>query len=672
MTVSTTDERDRLAALRRLGVLDTPDEERFDRITRLAAQLVGTPIALVSLVDEQRQWFKSRVGLDATETPRSVAFCSHAIEGQPDELFVVPDAHADLRFCDNPLVTGDPHVRFYAGRVIREPSGQPIGTLCVIDHQARDLSDAERQALDDLGALVEQEFVQMRYSDAIVELDASERSKAHILESLSEGLVLHAPDGRIVEWNPAAERVLGLSGDEMGGRTPVDPRWRAVRPDGAPWPGEDHPASRVLRTAQPVVAETMGVHRPDGSLVWLRVSAQPTLDAANRLTGVVASFEDITTERALEASLAESVAAAERTETQLRVLAESLPIGIYRAEPDGRCVYANTRWREVYGLAPDDEMDWVGSIHRDDVERVLTDIRRCASSGQQFESTFRVGGSDAVERWARATASPVRSVEGSVEGFVGSVEDITERRRAEVLLAKSAERLERSNRELAEFASVAAHDLAEPLRVIEGYLHVLRSRRGDQLDDDARSYIGHAIDGAERLQDLIDDLLSYSRATTESAPFTDVDLATTVGNAVGSLEVRVAETNATVEVGPLPVVSGNPRQLEQLFQNLIANALKFTAPGDSPSVEVSATAVPDGWQIDVADHGIGIASEHRERVFGMFKRLNGRDTYEGTGIGLAICRKVVDAHQGRIWVADSEHGTVIRLVLPHTRHEQNA
>jgi len=661
-----------LAALRRLGVLDTPDEERFDRITRLAAQLVGTPIALVSLVDEQRQWFKSRVGLDATETPRSVAFCSHAIEGQPDELFVVPDAHADLRFCDNPLVTGDPHVRFYAGRVIREPSGQPIGTLCVIDHQARDLSDAERQALDDLGALVEQEFVQMRYSDAIVELDASERSKAHILESLSEGLVLHAPDGRIVEWNPAAERVLGLSGDEMGGRTPVDPRWRAVRPDGAPWPGEDHPASRVLRTAQPVVAETMGVHRPDGSLVWLRVSAQPTLDAANRLTGVVASFEDITTERALEASLAESVAAAERTETQLRVLAESLPIGIYRAEPDGRCVYANTRWREVYGLAPDDEMDWVGSIHRDDVERVLTDIRRCASSGQQFESTFRVGGSDAVERWARATASPVRSVEGSVEGFVGSVEDITERRRAEVLLAKSAERLERSNRELAEFASVAAHDLAEPLRVIEGYLHVLRSRRGDQLDDDARSYIGHAIDGAERLQDLIDDLLSYSRATTESAPFTDVDLATTVGNAVGSLEVRVAETNATVEVGPLPVVSGNPRQLEQLFQNLIANALKFTAPGDSPSVEVSATAVPDGWQIDVADHGIGIASEHRERVFGMFKRLNGRDTYEGTGIGLAICRKVVDAHQGRIWVADSEHGTVIRLVLPHTRHEQNA
>ncbi len=661
-----------MAALRRLGVLDTPDEERFDRITRLAAQLVGTPIALVSLVDEQRQWFKSRVGLDATETPRSVAFCSHAIEGQPDELFVVPDAHADLRFCDNPLVTGDPHVRFYAGRVIREPSGQPIGTLCVIDHQARDLSDAERQALDDLGALVEQEFVQMRYSDAIVELDASERSKAHILESLSEGLVLHAPDGRIVEWNPAAERVLGLSGDEMGGRTPVDPRWRAVRPDGAPWPGEDHPASRVLRTAQPVVAETMGVHRPDGSLVWLRVSAQPTLDAANRLTGVVASFEDITTERALEASLAESVAAAERTETQLRVLAESLPIGIYRAEPDGRCVYANTRWREVYGLAPDDEMDWVGSIHRDDVERVLTDIRRCASSGQQFESTFRVGGSDAVERWARATASPVRSVEGSVEGFVGSVEDITERRRAEVLLAKSAERLERSNRELAEFASVAAHDLAEPLRVIEGYLHVLRSRRGDQLDDDARSYIGHAIDGAERLQDLIDDLLSYSRATTESAPFTDVDLATTVGNAVGSLEVRVAETNATVEVGPLPVVSGNPRQLEQLFQNLIANALKFTAPGDSPSVEVSATAVPDGWQIDVADHGIGIASEHRERVFGMFKRLNGRDTYEGTGIGLAICRKVVDAHQGRIWVADSEHGTVIRLVLPHTRHEQNA
>lgn len=413
----------------------------------------------------------------------------------------------------------------------------------------------------------------------------------------------------------------------------------------------------------------MGVHRPDGSLVWLRVSAQPTFDALGESTGVLAVFEDITKHIETQRALASTSAVAERTETELRILAECISIGIYRADRSGRCTYANGRWFELYGIDADDTdaFDWRRSIHPDDLERVAEEVRVAASRDDPFESSFRVRTPSTTERWVRATASPVHSATGAIDGFVGSVEDITERRFADVAIAANSARLARSNDELAEFASVAAHDLAEPLRVIEGYLHVLRTRCGSQLDDSARSYIAHAVAGAERLQHLIDDLLRYSRATTESAPMETLDLAPVVKAAADALTVRLAETGARLTVGALPTVVGNRIQLEQLFQNLLANAMKFTRAGVVPMIEVSTIETDGGCQIDVTDNGIGIAPQYRERVFGMFKRLNGRSDYPGTGIGLAICRKVIESHGGRIWVADSETGATMRLLIPSNR-----
>ncbi len=338
-------EDDRLAAVQRLGILDSPAEERFDVLTRLAAATLSTPIALVSVIDTDRQWFKSRVGLGVAQTPRVDAFCAHAIASD-DDLFVVADAGTDERFRNNPLVTGDPNIRFYAGRVVRAPGGEPVGTLCVIDRAARTLTPDEATTLRDLAGLVERELGLTALEEHVARVDTSDQSKTRILHALHEGLVLHAADGRIVEWNPAAERVLGLSADELAGRTSMDPRWRAVHPDGTPWPGDDHPSMRALRSGVPVLNEMMGVHRPDGTLAWLRVNAHPTVEPQGGTTGVVVAFEDRTEEQLLELAL-------RRSETAARTSLDALDQGVILASADGTIHRINPAAELILGYPAD-------------------------------------------------------------------------------------------------------------------------------------------------------------------------------------------------------------------------------------------------------------------------------------------------------------------------------
>ncbi len=207
-----------MASLRSLGLLDSPSERRFDRIVELVGTLLDVPIALISLIDEDRQWFKARIGLDAAETGRDVAFCAHAIVGA-DDLFIVGDASQDERFADNPLVTGDPLIRFYAGHVLHDTAGLALGTLCAIDRRPRQFSDVERRTLRLLAEMVEAEIQREGERDLLLALSQSEQQNRIILDTLAEGLVLQDLTGRIVRWNPAAETVLGLTASQLSGRT---------------------------------------------------------------------------------------------------------------------------------------------------------------------------------------------------------------------------------------------------------------------------------------------------------------------------------------------------------------------------------------------------------------------------------------------------------------------
>ncbi len=342
----------RLAALHGLSLLDTDAEERFDRLVKLAAVILDVPIVLVSLVDRDRQWFKARVGLDATETSRDVSFCGHAIADDVSQL-IVENAAEDDRFHDNPLVVGAPHIGFYAGQVVRDPTGLPMGTLCAIDRRPRRLDAAQREALGHLGALVQQELARVDEIELARRVAASEAAKSLIVDTMLEGVVLQGVDGSIIEWNRSAERVLGLSADELAGRVSTDPRWRAIHPDGSPWPGEDHPAMQALRTARPVVDALMGVHHPDGTRVWLRVNSQPVL-ADGVATHVLSVFADVTAEREeldrrreLEERLAQSEEAA-------RISLDSLEQGVILADGAGNVYRMNPAARLILGYEADE------------------------------------------------------------------------------------------------------------------------------------------------------------------------------------------------------------------------------------------------------------------------------------------------------------------------------
>jgi light-regulated signal transduction histidine kinase (bacteriophytochrome) len=226
--------------------------------------------------------------------------------------------------------------------------------------------------------------------------------------------------------------------------------------------------------------------------------------------------------------------------------------------------------------------------------------------------------------------------------------------------------LERSNAELEQLAYVASHDMQEPLRMVASYLQLVAKRYQGRLDADADEFIGYAVDGAKRLQTLINDLLAYSRVGTKGRPFEPTDCAQVVDTALMHLQVAVAEAGAQVHVGAMPTVSGDALQLTQLFQNLIGNAIKFRRGDVPPEVWVTAEPAGDGgWRFSVRDNGIGIAEEHFERIFALFSRLHGRREYPGTGIGLAICKRIVERHGGHIGVSSGpERGSTFFFTLP--------
>jgi PAS domain S-box-containing protein len=261
--------------------------------------------------------------------------------------------------------------------------------------------------------------------------------------------------------------------------------------------------------------------------------------------------------------------------------------------------------------------------------------------------------------------APLRAEDGAVIGAVAVARDVTALREAHARLEERARELERSNAELAEFAYVASHDLSEPLRTITGYLQLLHRRHADTLVDEANDYVARAIDSAGRLRTMIDDVLAYSRAGRSERPAEPVD----TESIVAAFAVNVAATREPpprIEWNGLPTVAGEARQLTQLLQNLLSNAIKFVPPDTVPRVHVRAEREEAWWRFTIDDNGIGIDPHDAEQIFGMFQRLHTRDSYPGTGIGLAIARKVVEHHGGRIWAEPRpEGGTRMAFTLPH-------
>ncbi len=246
--------------------------------------------------------------------------------------------------------------------------------------------------------------------------------------------------------------------------------------------------------------------------------------------------------------------------------------------------------------------------------------------------------------------------------------EVERRKQAEEDLRRTTEELRRSNLELEQFAAVASHDLQEPLRMVAGYAQLLGRRYRGRLDADADEFIGYLVDGATRMQSLIQDLLTYARVGKARRLDEPTDLSRALQQALERLEAGVRESAATVTADPLPVLSADPVEAVQLFQNLVGNALKYRRPEAPPRVHVSARREGPNWIISVRDNGIGIDAQYAGRLFVPFQRLHTRAEYPGTGIGLALCRKIVEGHGGRIWIDPQPGpGTVLCFALPDTR-----
>ena len=257
----------------------------------------------------------------------------------------------------------------------------------------------------------------------------------------------------------------------------------------------------------------------------------------------------------------------------------------------------------------------------------------------------------------------IRDEAGRPTGLRTFLLDITQRKRAEMALHEQADKLARSNAELEQFAYVASHDLQEPLRKIQAFGDRLKTKYEAPLGPEGLDYLTRMQNAAARMQILIQDLLSLSRVASNSKPFTPVDLGEVIRTVVSDLEMRIQDANGRVDIGTLPVIFGDRGQMAQLFQNLIGNGVKFRKPGENPVVKIeSAPHGPAAWQITVEDNGIGFDEKYRERIFQIFQRLHGRNEYEGTGIGLAICRKIVERHGGNV-TAQSSPGAGAKFVV---------
>ncbi|HVL66946.1 MAG TPA: ATP-binding protein [Vicinamibacterales bacterium] len=361
---------------------------------------------------------------------------------------------------------------------------------------------------------------------------------------------------------------------------------------------------------------------------------------------------------------------ARRQATVLQRILDVLPVGVWVADGSGRIVKANASGELIWGAAPAVGLDeyvqykgwWPNTGDR--LESRDWALARALLTGETIRNEMvDIEAFDGQRKTILNSAAPLVE-NGAVAGAVVVVQDITERRSVEKALADRTRELERSNTDLEQFAYVASHDLQEPLRMVASFTQLLAKRYRGALGSDADEYIAFIVDGAVRMQRLLSDLLAYSRVGTRGRPITPVAAGEALRDALANLKLAIEDTAAAIEAEPLPMVLADAAQLTQVFQNLIANALKFRRDDRPPRVRITAEEGGGTVTLTVADNGIGVEERHSDRIFDIFRRLDTSGRYPGTGLGLAICKRIVVRHGGRVWVESSTgEGARFRFTL---------
>jgi PAS domain S-box-containing protein len=476
-------------------------------------------------------------------------------------------------------------------------------------------------------------------------------------ELATSGIAHVGLDGRFQRVNRSLCRILGYEERDLVGLSVKDishPDDRDVT---------DEARARVRRGEMEMARFEKRYVRRDGSTVWVSLAVALARSAAGEPLYEVAVFDDVTERRSAEDALRES-------EERYRRTFELAGSGVAHIGLDRKFIRANRRLCEILGYTERELVGMTGRqiSHPDDLD-VINAQRPKLYSGEipHVRVEKRYVRKDGATVWVTFSMVVERDAQGRPIYEIAIFDDITARKHADEALREAHEELKRSNAELEQFAYVASHDLQEPLRMVSSYTQLLGKRYADNLQGDAQEFMHYIVDGAARMKQLIEDLLAYSRVGTRGKDFKPVPLEAPLRRAVTNLRAAIEESGAAVTWDPLPTLDIDELQIGQLFQNLIGNALKFRGPS-VPRVHVASSEKESEFEITVSDNGIGIEPAYFERIFMVFQRLHTMGEYPGTGIGLAICKKVIERHGGRIWVTSTPgEGSQFHFTLPkHT------
>jgi PAS domain S-box-containing protein len=665
----------------------------LDRVTELSVlyEISGLPTRATDLdyvgglvVDMATRLLGNDVGILYLHTPETASLHPQSACGVPlDLLAELPMssvseniAHAiagkhptswRLEKSDQVLGWGSASVQAAICAPVRT-GDELLGVICAARSEDRPFTSSEESLFgvlaDRVASALENTRLFERIQQAARQLEEERNLLRTLIDNLPDYIYLKDKDSGFIMSNVAHLRFLGAAAqDEVVGKMDED----ILSPEAAAqYYAEEQ---EIIRTGRPIVdKEELVIDRVTGEKMWTLTTKVPVRDARGEIVGLVGITRDITAHKQSEDALAYE-------KYLLQTLMDTSPDHIYFKDIDSHFIRINRAQAERFNLS--DPAQALGKTDKDffseeHSRQALADEQKVIQSGQPLVAIEeKETWPDGQETWVSSTKVPLRDSAGQIIGTFGISRDITERKQAQEVFARQAQELARSNAELEQFAYIASHDLQEPLRMITSYLQLLERRYNGKLDADADEFISYAVDGANRLQRLISDLLAYSRVNTRGKPFEMVDCAAVMQHVLLNLKVAIEENGAIVTHDALPQVMGDARQLVQLFQNLIGNAIKFHAD-QPPQVHIGIQEQEDHshggtacWVFSVQDNGIGIEPRYFDRIFLIFQRLHNREEYPGTGIGLAICKKIVERHGGQIWVeSELGKGSTFRFTIP--------
>lgn len=508
-------------------------------------------------------------------------------------------------------------------------------------------------------------------------LEESEKRLKELANAMPQVVWIAESNGAVIYYNDQVSNLDGVTRNEDG-------KWQ--------WEGVVHEedAQKTIDAWRAAVEKGVAYeieHRiktTDGNFRWHLSRAFPQRNDQGQIIKWFGTATDVHVQKTTNEKIEESerqykklandlelkAKALQESEARFRTLAETLPLLVWMTNENGEQEYYSKRWEDYTGISPITTATWKTIIYPDDAAAVDAAWKESLATGKTYKVEVRIRNADGQYRWHYAEGEPIRNEEGKITNWIGAFSDIHDRKtmakQLELLVSQRTMELQRSNDDLQQFAHVASHDLKEPVRKIKTFGDRLMYELGDQLPPRAKAYLEKMESSADRIFKMIEGILQYSTIEENQEYKEKVDLNKVLDDITSDLELVIKEKSASIFYNDLPSLKGSSTLIHQLFYNLLYNALKFARKEVHPVITIKAT----NWEsnsvyITVTDNGIGFEQQHSEKIFKTFTRLNNRDKYEGTGLGLSLCKKIVERHGGHIYASGKENeGAIFNIVLP--------